>query len=58
MVLYQFIWVELREPYSGYPGSGLLLIGWGAVAFTLLVALALSLNSRAPHNEPVHIGKE
>jgi neurotransmitter:Na+ symporter, NSS family len=58
MVLYQFFWVELREPYSGYPGSGLLVIGWGAVALTLLIALSLSLNSRAPQSELVSTVKE
>ncbi|HJR36923.1 MAG TPA: hypothetical protein VJ819_00945, partial [Nocardioidaceae bacterium] len=58
MVLYQFFWVELREPYEGYPSSGLLVIGWGAVALTLLIALALSLNSRAPQSELVHTMKE
>ena len=58
MVIYQFVWVELREPYGGYPTSGLLFIGWGAVALTLVLALALSLNSRAPQGELVQTGKE
>ena len=58
MVLYQFFWVELREPYGGYPTSGLLFVGWGAVALVLVFALVLSLNSRAPHDELVHTVKE
>jgi NSS family neurotransmitter:Na+ symporter len=58
MVLYQFVWVELREPYGGYPTSGLLIIGWGGVALTLVLALVLSLNRRAPQSAPVHTAKE
>lgn len=51
MLVYQFVWVELRENYGGYPTSGLLIIGWGAVALTLMLALGLSMNKRAPQSE-------
>jgi NSS family neurotransmitter:Na+ symporter len=57
MILWS-IWQELRENYEGYPTSGLLLLGVGGVALTLLFALALSLNSRVPHDEYVHTTKE
>ena len=50
MIVYSF-WQELKDNYEGYPGSGLLVIGVGGVVLTLLVALALSLNSRNPHND-------
>jgi NSS family neurotransmitter:Na+ symporter len=40
---------EFGENYSGYPTSGLLIIGAGAVLLTGLLALSLSLNSRVPH---------
>jgi NSS family neurotransmitter:Na+ symporter len=40
---------EFDENYSGYPTSGLLIIGAGAVLLTGLLALSLSLNSRVPH---------
>jgi neurotransmitter:Na+ symporter, NSS family len=52
------LWEELRENYEGYPTSGLLFIGGGGVLITLLIALTLSLNSRLPHDEFVHSGKE
>ena len=57
MILWS-IWQELKENYEGYPTSGLLLLGVGGVALTLLFALALSLNSRVPHDEYVHTTKE
>ena len=52
------LWEELTENYGDYPTSGLLFIGGGGVAITLLIALTLSLNSRLPHDEFVHSGKE
>jgi NSS family neurotransmitter:Na+ symporter len=58
MIIYNTFWVELRENYSGYPTSGLLILGVGAVLLTLVFALVLSLNSRAPHDNIVHAGKE
>jgi len=58
MIVYNTFWVELRENYSGYPTSGLLFLGMGAVGLTLLLSLALSLNSRAPHDNIVHTVKE
>jgi NSS family neurotransmitter:Na+ symporter len=58
MVVYNTFWVELRENYSGYPSSGLLFLGVGAVLLTLVLALALSLNSRVPHDNIVHTVKE
>jgi NSS family neurotransmitter:Na+ symporter len=57
MVVYQFVWVELRTPYGDYPTSGLLFVGWGAVALTLVLALVLSLNSRSPRAEVQHTVK-
>jgi NSS family neurotransmitter:Na+ symporter len=57
MILWS-IWQELKENYEGYPTSGLLLLGVGGVVLTLLFALALSLNSRVPHDEYVHTTKE
>lgn len=57
VIVYSLI-TELGENYSGYPGSGLLFLGAGGVALTLILALALSLNSRAPHDEYVHTLKE
>lgn len=57
MVVYS-LWNEVKENYEGYPGSGLLFLGAGGVALTLLLALALSLNSRAPHNDLAHTIKE
>lgn len=58
MIIYNTFWVELEENYAGYPTSGLLVLGVGAVVITLLFALALSLNSRVPHDEYVHTVKE
>ena len=58
MIVYNTFWVELRENYGGYPTSGLLFLGMGAVGLTLLLSLALSLNSRAPHDNIVHTVKE
>lgn len=58
MIIYNTFWVELRENYSGYPTSGILFLGVGAVLLTLMFALALSLNSRAPHDDIVHTVKE
>lgn len=58
VVIVVSLWDELKENYSSYPTSGLIFIGGGAVALTLLLALALSLNSRAPHDEYVHNVKE
>ena len=52
------LWEELKENYEGYPTSGLLFIGGGGVLMTLLMSLTLSLNSRLPHDEFVHSGKE
>jgi len=40
---------EFDDNYSGYPTSGLLFVGAGAVLLTGLLALSLSLNSRVPH---------
>jgi neurotransmitter:Na+ symporter, NSS family len=57
MVVYS-LWNEFKDNYEGYPGSGLLFIGWGGVALTLLLALSLSLNSRVPHDGLVHSVKE
>ena len=57
VIVYSLI-KEFGENYSGYPGSGLLFLGAGGVALTLILALALSLNSRAPHDEYVHTLKE
>lgn len=57
MIAWAF-WEELSENYGGYPGSGLVVLGAGVVLLTLLTALALSLNSRAPHDVLVHAGKE
>ncbi|CAA9325529.1 MAG: Sodium-dependent transporter [uncultured Nocardioidaceae bacterium] len=57
MVVYG-LWQEFAEPYEGYPGSGLVIIGAGSVLLTLLLAMALSLNSRAPHDDLVHAGKK
>lgn len=57
MIVYSF-WQELKDNYEGYPGSGLLVIGAGAVVLTLLLAFALSLNSRDPHNDLTHSIKE
>jgi NSS family neurotransmitter:Na+ symporter len=36
------VWTEVNEPYAGYPASGLLVVGWGVVALTLVIALLLS----------------
>lgn len=52
------LWEELKENYEAYPTSGLLFIGGGGVLMTLLMSLVLSLNSRLPHDEFVHSGKE
>jgi neurotransmitter:Na+ symporter, NSS family len=49
------LWYEIRDPYEGYPASGLIVIGAGGVVLTLLIALLLSLNSRAPHDEHAHL---
>ncbi len=57
-VIVYSLWQEFQENYEGYPGSGLLVLGAGAVLLTLLVALALSLNNRAPHDERIHATKE
>ncbi len=57
MILYS-LWTELKENYEGYPGSGLLIIGVGAVVLTLIAALALSLNSRDPHDNLTYTIKE
>jgi NSS family neurotransmitter:Na+ symporter len=48
VVIYS-IWNEFKENYAGYPTSGLLFVGAGAVVLTLLFALTLALNSRVPH---------
>jgi hypothetical protein len=40
---------EFDDNYSGYPTSGLLFIGAGAVLLTLLTSLTFSMNSRVPH---------
>jgi NSS family neurotransmitter:Na+ symporter len=58
MIIYNTFWVELRENYSGYPTSGLLLLGGGAVLLTLVLSLVLALNSRAPQDNIVHTVKE
>lgn len=58
MIVYNTFWVELAENYSGYPTSGILILGVGAVGLTLVFSLALSLNSRAPHDNIVHTVKE
>jgi NSS family neurotransmitter:Na+ symporter len=52
------LWQELAENYEGYPTSGLIFLGAGGVALTLVLALALSLNSRAPYDAFVHTTKE
>jgi NSS family neurotransmitter:Na+ symporter len=57
MIVYG-IYKEFEANYESYPTSGLLLLGAGGVGLTLLFALVLSLNSRAPHDEYVHAGKE
>jgi NSS family neurotransmitter:Na+ symporter len=58
MIVYNTFWVELRENYSGYPTSGLLVLGVGAVLLTLAFSLALALNGRAPQDNIVHTVKE
>lgn len=58
MIIYNTFAVELDEAYSGYPVSGLLVLGGGAVLLSLAFALTLSLNSRAPHDNIVHTVKE
>ena len=58
MIIYNTFWVELRENYSGYPGSGLVVMGIGAVLLTLVLALVLSLNSRSPQGQLHHTVKE
>lgn len=58
MIIYNTFWVELRENYSGYPTSGLLILGVGSVLLTLVFSLVLALNSRAPHDNIVHTVKE
>jgi neurotransmitter:Na+ symporter, NSS family len=58
MIIYNTFWVELAENYSGYPTSGILILGAGAVILTLVGSLLLSLNSRAPHDNIVHTLKE
>ncbi len=57
MILYS-IYKELEANYEGYPTSGLLFLGVGGVVLTLFFALALSLNSRAPHDTVTYAGKE
>jgi NSS family neurotransmitter:Na+ symporter len=49
---------ELSENYSSYPGSGLVILGAGAVLLVALFSLVLSLNSRVPHDGLVHNVKE
>jgi NSS family neurotransmitter:Na+ symporter len=57
MVLYS-LWREFQKSYEGYPPSGLLVIGGGAVVLTVLLAVGVSLNGRAPHDKLVHTVKE
>ncbi len=40
MTVYNFI-NEFKENYSGYPTSGLLILGWGSVAVSLLIGLGM-----------------
>jgi len=37
------LWNEVQTQYSGYPVSGLLVLGWGAVLVTLVIAVSMSL---------------
>jgi NSS family neurotransmitter:Na+ symporter len=40
MTIYN-LWTEVTTPYSDYPWSGLVVVGWGVVALTLMGAITL-----------------
>jgi NSS family neurotransmitter:Na+ symporter len=56
MIVYSIV-EEFRTPYEGYPASGLIFVGVGGVVLTLILAAALSLNSRSPADNILDHGK-
>lgn len=52
MTIYN-LWNETQEPYSGYPASGLAVLGWGTVAVSLIAAVALQ-QIRKSHEMRTH----
>jgi NSS family neurotransmitter:Na+ symporter len=48
MTLYN-LWTEIREPYEGYPQTGLLALGWLLVLLAVVLSvLASRLRDRGP----------